>query len=85
MEQWLTPSTIIALLALTLGVVNGYYARSRNKLTDWKKDFDDLEKKLDKACEDVNEVKGNVKVLDKQMNLFWKTVEQQMAKKFKDD
>lgn len=85
MEQWLTPPIIISLLALVVGVANGYYVRKRDKQADWKKDFGELEKKVDQLRDDVNELEGNVKVLDKQMNLFWKTVEQQMAKKFKDE
>lgn len=84
MEKWLTPTAVVALLALVLGAVNAYYARQRDRGADWKKDYNDLDKKLDEACNDISEMQGSLKVLDKQMNLFWKTVEQQMAKKFRD-
>lgn len=85
MENWFTPSTILALVAIGLTAFKAYYDRQRDKRTDWKQDFDELDQKLDQVSRDITEIQGNVKVLDKQVNLFWKTVEQQMAKKFKDD
>lgn len=74
MEQWLTPPLVISLAALVLSVVNSYYSRRK----DNKQEFDALEKRLAEAETDL-------KVLSKQMELFWRTVEQQMAKKFRDE
>lgn len=74
MEQWLTPPLIISLAALALSGVNSYYTRRR----DNKQELKDLDDRLGDAETDL-------KVLSKQMELFWRTVEQQMAKKFKDE
>lgn len=74
MEQWLTPPLIISLAALCLSGLNSYYTRKK----DNKQDLDALEDRL-------GEAEANLKVLTKQMELFWRTVEQQMAKKFKDE
>ena len=74
MEQWLTPPLAISLLALGLSAINSYYARKK----DNKQELDTLEDRL-------GEAEANLKVLTKQMELFWRTVEQQMAKKFKDE
>lgn len=74
MEKWVTPSLIVAVLALILSAANSHYARKR----DNKKEIEDLEERL-------AEIEATVKVLKMQMELFWKTVEQQMAKKFRDE
>lgn len=74
METWLTPSLVVSLIALGLGALNSYYARKK----DSKQEIDALEDRL-------GEAEANLKVLSKQMELFWRTVEQQMAKKFKDE
>lgn len=74
MEKWLTPPLIISLTALCLSALNSYYARKK----DSKQEIEDLEDRL-------GEAEANLKVLSKQMELFWRTVEQQMAKKFKDE
>ncbi len=74
MEQWLTPPLLISLTALCLSALNSYLARKK----DNKKDFDELDDRL-------KEAESNLKVLSMQMGLFWKTIEQQMAKKFKDE
>lgn len=74
MEKWLTPPLVISLCALVLSALNSYYARKR----DNKQELDDIEDRL-------GEAEANLKVLSKQMELFWRTVEQQMAKKFKDE
>lgn len=74
METWLTPPLLISLTALCLGALNSYYARKK----DSKQEIDALESRLAEA-------EASLKVLSKQMELFWKTVEQQMAKKFKDE
>lgn len=74
MEQWLTPPLIISLAALCLGGLNSYYTRKQNS----KQELDKLEERLGEAETDL-------KVLSKQMELFWRTVEQQMARKFKDE
>lgn len=74
MDKWLTPPLILSLAALCLGALNSYYARKR----DNKQEFDALEDR-------VAEAEASLKVLKMQMELFWKTVEQQMAKKFKDE
>jgi hypothetical protein len=74
MEQWLTPPLMLSLAALCLGALNSYYARKK----DNKQALDALEDRL-------GEAEANLKVLSKQMELFWRTVEQQMAKKFKDE
>lgn len=84
MEQWLTPSLIIALLALGVSVVNAAYLRKRDQQKDWKDDNQKLHTSVDDACDRIDDVEGDVKVLKKQMDLFWKTVEQQMARKFGD-
>jgi hypothetical protein len=73
MEQWLTPPLIISLAALCLGALNSYYTRKQNSKQD-----------LDKIEERLVEAEANLKVLTMQMGLFWKTIEQQMASKFKD-
>lgn len=74
MEQWLTPPLVISLGALCLSALNSYYARKK----DNKQEIKDIEDRLGDAETDL-------KVLSKQMELFWRTVEQQMAKKFKDE
>ena len=74
METWLTPSLIVALLALGLGALNSYYTRKR----DNKKETEEIEDRL-------AEIEATVKVLKMQMELFWQTVERQMAKKFRDE
>lgn len=85
METWLTPSLIVALLALVLGALNSYYTRKR----DNQKAIEDLNKKVETEIEELKERLGeseaSLKVLKMQMELFWKTVEQQMAKKFRDE
>lgn len=74
MEQWLTPPLVISLVALGLSALNSYYTRKK----DNKQELDALEDRL-------GEAEANLKVLSKQMELFWRTVEQQMAKKFRDE
>lgn len=74
MEKWLTPPLLISLAAFCLAVINTHYARKK----DNKQEFDKLEDRL-------GEAEASLKVLSKQMELFWRTVEQQMAKKFKDE
>lgn len=74
MEQWLTPPLIISLAALCLSVVNSYYTRRK----DNKQELNEIEERL-------KEAEASLKVLSKQMELFWRTVEQQMARKFKDE
>lgn len=74
MEQWLTPPLVISLAALCLSALNSYYTRKQNS----KQELDELDKRLGDA-------EADLKVLSKQMELFWRTVEQQMAKKFKDE
>lgn len=74
MEQWLTPPLIISATALCLSALNSYYARKQNS----KQELDKVENRLTDA-------EADLKVLSKQMELFWRTVEQQMAKKFKDE
>jgi hypothetical protein len=74
MEQWLTPPLLISLAALCLSALNSYHSRKK----DNKQAVDELENRL-------GEAEANLKVLTKQMELFWRTVEQQMAKKFKDE
>ena len=74
MEQWLTPPLAISLAALCLSALNSYYARRQNS-----------KQELDKLDERLGDAEADLKVLSKQMELFWRTVEQQMAKKFKDE
>lgn len=74
MESWLTPSLILSLAALALGALNSYYTRKR----DNKQEIKELEDRLADA-------EATLKVLKMQMELFWKTVEQQMARKFRDE
>lgn len=85
MDQWLTPPTLIAVLALVLGAVNAYYIRKRDRQQDWKHDSKKLETEITTVSNRISEIEGDLKVLNKQMNLFWSTVEQQMAKKFRDE
>lgn len=74
MEKWLTPPLLISLGAFCLAAINSYYARKR-----------DNKQELDELSDRLGEAEANLKVLSKQMELFWRTVEQQMAKKFKDE
>lgn len=74
MEQWLTPPLVISLAALCLSALNSYYARTR-----------DSKQELEKIEERLADAETDLKVLSKQMELFWRTVEQQMARKFKDE
>jgi hypothetical protein len=74
MEQWLTPPLMISLAALCLGALNSYYTRKK----DNRQAVDAIEDRL-------GEAEADLKVLSKQMELFWRTVEQQMAKKFRDE
>lgn len=73
MDKWLTPSLVVALLAFGLSALNSYYARKQ----DAKKLFEEMDDRL-------SEVEADLKVLKKQIELFWGTVERQMAKKFRD-
>lgn len=74
MEQWLTPPLILSLAALCLSAINSYYTRRQNS-----------KQELDKLDDRLGDAETDLKVLSKQMELFWRTVEQQMAKKFKDE
>jgi hypothetical protein len=70
----LTPPLILSIAALALSGLNSYYSRKK----DNKQEFDDIEKR-------ITEAEASLKVLSMQMGLFWKTIEQQMARKFKDE
>lgn len=85
MEKWLTPTAIVAVLALVLGAVNAYYLRRRDRDNDWKEDFKRLEEKVDKGNNEADDMQSDLKVLKKQMELFWMTIEKQVAKKFRDE
>lgn len=74
MDKWLNPSLVLALLAFGLSALNSYYTRKQ-----------DARKLIDKLEERLSEVESDLKVLKKQVDLFWGTVERQMAKKFRDD
>lgn len=83
MEQWLSPPLLIAIFALVLSGINSYYARKRDNTKEIDEKFEDAETEVKKACDRISAIEGDLKVLSKQMNLFWSTVEQQMAKKFR--
>lgn len=85
MEQWLTPPLVISLIALVLSGLNSYYARRKDNKQEFDDRFDALEKKLDELEKRITESEANLKVLSMQMGLFWKTIEQQMASKFKNE
>lgn len=85
MEQWLTPPLVISLIALGLSGLNSYYARRKDNKQEFDDRFDALEKKLDELEKRITESEANLKVLSMQMGLFWKTIEQQMASKFKNE
>lgn len=85
METWLTPPLVLSALAVIVTVVNSYYARKRDKESDWRKDFDELEGRLTEARKKVDTIEADLRVVQKQIDLFWGTVERQMAKKFRDD
>lgn len=74
MDKWLTPPLLVSLLAVAIAIVNSYYAR---KQVD-KNQIKDLEERQ-------SDSESELKVLKKQIDLFWGTVERQMAKKFRDD
>lgn len=74
MDKWLTPSLVLALLAFGLSALNSYYARKQ-----------DARKLIEKLEDRLGDVEADLKVLKKQVDLFWGTVERQMAKKFRDD
>lgn len=85
MEKWLTPTAIVAVLALVLGAINAYYLRRRDRDNDRKEDFKRLEEKVDKGNNEADDMQSDLKVLKKQMELFWMTIEKQVAKKFRDE
>lgn len=85
MEKWLTPPLLISLAALSMSALNSYYARKKDNRQEFNDRFDALEKKLDASEKRLTEAESSLKVLSMQMGLFWKTIEQQMARKFKPD
>lgn len=85
MEQWLTPPLVISLAALCLSGLNSYYTRKQNSKQDFDKRFEALEKAIEVIEKRMTEAETSLKVLSKQMELFWRQVEQQMAKKFRDE
>lgn len=85
MEQWLTPPLLISLTALVLSGINSYYTRKKDNKKEFDDKFNELERTIDALERRLAEAEASLKVLSKQMELFWRTVEQQMAKKFKDE
>lgn len=85
MEKWLTPPLVISLAAFCLAAINTHYSRKKDNKQEFNDRFDDLEKKLEASEKRLNECEASLKVLSMQMGLFWKTIEQSMARKFKDE
>lgn len=85
MEKWLTPPLVLSALAVIITIANSYYARKRDRESDWRKEFEKLATDLREACKTLDTVEADLKVVQKQIDLFWGTVERRMAKKFGDE
>lgn len=85
MEKWLTPPLVLSALAVIITIANSYYTRKRDKESDWRKDVEKLAIDLREACKTLDAVEADLKVVQKQIDLFWGTVERRMAKKFGDE
>lgn len=85
METWLTPPLVLSALAVIITVVNSYYARKQDKSKETQKQFDEIEQEHEKVVNRVGETEAKLKVIEKQVELFWGTVERRMAKKFGED
>ena len=84
MQEWLTPPLILSFAALVLAVVNSYYSRKKDNKQEVKDLKRELQQEIDAFEEHVGDIRADLKVLQKQVDLFWKTVEQQMSKRFKE-
>lgn len=85
METWLTPPLVVAIFALILSGINSYYTRKQDKSKETQKQFDEIEQEHEKVVNRVGETEAKLKVIEKQVELFWGTVERRMAKKFGED
>lgn len=85
MEKWLTPPLLISMTALCLSVLNSYYNRKKDNKQEFDKRFEVLEKAVERIEGRLAEAEANSKVISMQVGLFWKNIEMQMAKKFKDE
>lgn len=85
MEKWLTPPLLLSLAAFCLAVVNAHYSRKRDNKQEFEKRFESLEGTIEQLEKRLTEAEANSKVVSLQIGLFWKTIEQSMAKRFKDE
>lgn len=85
METWLTPPLVLSILAFGLTALNSYYMRKQDKSKEVQKRFDEMEREYREVTKRLSETEAQLKVLSKQIDLFWGTVERQMAKKFGDE
>lgn len=85
MEKWLTPPLILSIAAFGLTALNSYYMRRQDKTKETQKRFDEVEEEYREVAKRLSETESQLKVLSKQIDLFWGTVERQMAKKFRSD
>jgi septal ring factor EnvC (AmiA/AmiB activator) len=84
MQEWLTPSLVLSLAAFGLAVVNSLYTRKKDSKQEVEAVKKELEGEIEAFEDHVAEIRADLKVLQKQVDLFWKTVEQQMSKRFKE-
>lgn len=63
---------LVALVAMTLGIINARYMRRRDDSTDYENDIDDLRRS-------INELEAEHRVTKKQISLFWGIVEKEVG------
>lgn len=85
MNAWLTPSLILALVALAITVATALYNRKRDTAGDWQGKINELKEELEKTDEKLSQARNELGVLKTKVDLFWQTVERVMAKQFRDD
>lgn len=85
MEAWLTPSLIVALVALGVTVTTAIYNRKRDTAGDWQEKINELKDEAEKTEEKLSKARDELSVLKTKVDLFWQTVERVMAKQFRDD
>lgn len=64
----------VGLIALVLSILNTVYQRRKEAQGDWAKRIDDAVKPFGPLLEDVSIIRAELKVLQKQVEVFWKGV-----------
>jgi uncharacterized protein YukE len=64
----------VGILALALSILNTVYQRKKDQQGDWSKKIDEAVKPFNGLPDTVSTVAAELKVLQKQMEVFWKGV-----------